>query len=300
MFFPFNSNLNSRFFWLAISIVCIFVACGYAWERFRPQLAQQAPYAITPEQIYINEVPDFLRTDVKAEVMAKLDGQPLNLLDRHLLQTIAEAFLDHRCVAGVYSIEKTQGRVNCLIEYRKPVAAVELIDTANRESVVALTRNSIVVDARDIEPAALERLKRIALPGLTGNRMFGGEPFEHPTLQQAIALATLLDDASYDEVVRILQDAALAPESFILQLRGGTRIVWGKAPCPADADQAQIVAAENDEADHRRKLVALQEAIQKFAHGQSDTDFQDLDIRSGNVRRVIPQRGIQSASIAVP
>ena len=280
MFFPFNGNLSSRFFWLAVSIAGVFLACGYGWKRLRPEFLQQPHFQVNAENVTINEVPAYFETDVKGEVLASLEAEPINLLDHDALQTIADAFLDHRCVAGIYSISKSAHGISCLLEFHQPIATIELIDKQSRPALVPVTASSIVMDPQDLKREVFENLIRVSVPGLVDDRMYAGEPFENSEVRDCLLIADEIQKELEDHnVVRILSVAGWPNANFQLQLKNGTRVFWGSAP------QQEL----ETEATPREKISALREVIEKYAQHQSETDFQDLDISSGKPRRVIPK-----------
>jgi len=280
MFFPFNGNLSSRFFWLAVSIAGVFLACGYGWRRFQPEFASQQRFQIDAANIKTNEFPDYFQADIKAEVLASLAAESINLLDQEVLQKVADAFLEHRCVSGIYSISKSSSGISCLLEYHKPLAAIELIDKQSRPALVPVTANSVVMDPQDLKREVFENLIRVSVPGLTSDRMYAGEPFENAEVHGCLLIAAEIDkELENHNVVRILSVAGWPSSNFQLQLTNGTRVIWGSAP------QQEL----ENEATPVEKIKALREVIEKYAQSQSDTDFQDLDISSGNPRRVIPK-----------
>ena len=277
MFFPFNGSLSSRFFWLAVSILFILLASSYAWNRFKPHVAANEAYHLTPTSLTITDQPEFLISNVKEEVFTEIQEQKMSLLDTNVLENIAQTLNEHRCVEGVYTVSKTQAGIIAEIEYRKPIAAVEVIDNG-KSALIPVSQTCFPIDTLDLKRETIESLPRVNLLGDSSGRILSGTKWELSYLAEALSVVKLLKEKKLlQTVTRITMAKPVIAEieepEFVLQMVSGHRVFWGKA------------VASSKEKDPRS--AALIEAIKQIQSMQQTTDFDDLDISTGRLRRVM-------------
>src|SRR4051812_6435807 len=78
---------------LASAVVVLISICGavYAWQRWGEPATHSPEYLVTAERISVTPQPTWIHTNVKAEVMRSLMGARLELLDRQLVENVADA-----------------------------------------------------------------------------------------------------------------------------------------------------------------------------------------------------------------
>lgn len=213
---------------------------GYAlWCAVREHVVASEQYEVTADSVTITSPPDWIRSDVKAEVVrdASLEG-PLSILDDRLSRRLYEAFEAHPWVAKVERVMKRPpNAVEVELVYRRPVLMVQVpggLLPIDAEGVQLLTR-----DFSPLEAGRYPRLTEIEVA--TGPP--AGTRWTDPRVVAAARLAAVLSDA-WEELGlhRIALDAEGPATSgnlfeFDLYAKDGTRIRWGAAPTAEEAEQ---------------------------------------------------------------
>jgi hypothetical protein len=207
------------------------------WHLLAPTVSRHPQYLIGVEQIEVSPRPDWIRSDVKSEVLrdANLAGA-VSILDdpSELQKRIREAFEFHPWIAAVERIEmRLPASVLVELRYRKPVAAVER-PTDLRVELLAIDAIGVRLpdeDFTDLEKRYLPRIVGPADPPLVGQN------WNDARVTDAAELATAFAD-QWNELdlykIRTTPETSRQhdnqPPLFELITRGGTRIIWGAAP----------------------------------------------------------------------
>jgi len=203
-----------------------------AWSRVRDYVLASDDYLVTPEQLEITPLPDWIHADVSAEVFrnASLDG-PLSIMDDDLTRRIAEAFASHPWVAKVHRVTKRHPAcVQVELDYRRPVCMVQL---AGR--LLPVDARGVLLPPGDFSPVEISRYLRLVEVRTTpmgtvgecwgDDRVIGGAAV-------AAALLGLQEEWNLSHIEpRDPLTAGFADEcTYTLVTRGGTRIFWGRKP----------------------------------------------------------------------
>src|SRR5205823_13213433 len=87
---------------LVLTAVVVLVAIAgfvYGWRRWGEPSLSSPEYLVTAERISVTPQPAWIHTNVKAEMLRSLTGAKLELLDRQLVEKLADAFALHPWVA---------------------------------------------------------------------------------------------------------------------------------------------------------------------------------------------------------
>ena len=111
-----------------------------------------AEYEVAADRIAVTPAPAWIHADVKAEVLRSAAVGRLDLRDRHLVVHVASAFALHPWVAKVVRVEKRfPAQVTVELEYRRPVAAVEVADRGEA-GLVFIDQESVLLPSADFAP----------------------------------------------------------------------------------------------------------------------------------------------------
>jgi len=233
---------------LAMLIVAAFAAGTYfLWTKFSHELLSSSEYWVTPDRVHVTPPPRWVRSDVRAEVFrdASLDG-PLSILDPELAERIGNAFSLHAWVAKVVEVRKRHpARVEVDVVYRRPVCMVRVAD-----QLLPVDVEGVLLPEGDFSPVEAVRYPRLedvrSVPiGPTGSRW--GDIRVSGGAQIAAAFGAAWQDLGLDRIVPSETTALGYAEepTFELYTRGGTRILWGRAPgtgLPGEIPVAEKVA----------------------------------------------------------
>lgn len=255
---------RGRLIALGIAAVAAIGGGYFVWQHVRGRVRADSQYQVHAEHISVPQQPDWIRGDVKTDVLGDVtrDG-PLSLLDDDLTVRLAAAFAAHPWIARVDRVSKKfPASVEVSLAYRMPVAMVE-VDGGN--AVLPVDADGVVLPTRDStgEPnftaAAAEGYPRIAeiftMPAGPEGSGWG----DAGVLGAAQIAAVLASDWHALGLARIMpyerKPAASGVEyTFVLETHSGTTIHWGRAPgsqtggdLPAARKVAQLrrYAAEN-------------------------------------------------------
>jgi len=221
--------------WVVASALIVIVtggACYAVWQQVREHVLGRDEYQIDPQQITLPKQPEWIRADVRAEVIrdASFEG-PLSLLDPQLTVRIASAFAAHPWVARVHRVSKKYpSGVEVLLEYRRPAAMVEVSGGA-----LPVDNEGVLLPPSDFTTEDAERYPRISAirtspAGNVGTRW--GDPAVGGGAQIADTLAGEWQSLELQRIEPAGRKPGRTGAEYVYTLitRGGTRIDWGRAP----------------------------------------------------------------------
>ena len=252
-----------------------------SWPYLRtkiPRLSDQPQYSITVDNIVISEPPEWVPADIahQAHNRARLPER-MSLLDKGLVPQIADAFKLHPWVKSVIRVEKHQpARVTVTLEYRKPVALVEV-----QGGLYAIDADGVLLPPRDFRQ---EDLKLYPIVTRVSSVPAGGagEPWGDPVVLGAARIAEILVGRNpqgtefwnalnvnrIETPNRIAANDSLDDLIYRLRTPGGSLIIWGRAPGTGHPGE---VTAD-------KKIRRLEEYLADYggyetAHGPSELDI---------------------------
>jgi len=235
----------------ALAGLCIAVFCGLwyaAWRRVGEDVLLGEEYRLTQQDLEITPPPAWIHRDVPAEVFRDASlNSPLSIMDDDLVRRIAEAFSLHPWVAEVRRVSKHYpARVEVELVYRRPVLMVQVPggllpvdevgvllpsdDFSPLEAVRDYPR-LVGVDTVPVGPVGMRWGDARVLEGAEIADTFG--PAWHELNLDRIVPSALVEMGHSDEY------------SYELVTKGGTRILWGRAPgaeIPGEPQAADKVA----------------------------------------------------------
>ena len=221
--------------WIVASALIVIVtggACYAVWQQVREHVLGRDEYQVDPQQITVSRQPEWIHSDVRAEVVrdASFDG-PLSLLDPQLTVRIASAFAAHPWVAHVHRVSKKYpSGVEVLLEYRQPAAMVEVNGGA-----LPVDGDGVLLPTTDFSTEDAERYPRISAihtspVGTVGTRW--GDAAVSGGAEIAAALAGHWHALELQRIEPAGRKPGRTGSEYVFTLftRGGTRIDWGRAP----------------------------------------------------------------------
>jgi hypothetical protein len=267
---------------LLVFLVLAAILAGGAiggWRWLGPRILGSPDYRVTAERVEITPPPEWIHSDIRAEVFRDptLDG-PLLLTDDDLAERIYRAFARHPWVAKVMPVNKQKLQVELV--YRRPVCMVEVPG-----GLLPVDAEGVLLPPGDFSPS--EARGYLRLTGVErGPTVAPGSRWADAKVAGAAEIAAALGPAwqalRLQRIVPLPADPAAATGGgysgrrsgepfFALVTRGGTRILWGYAPGASAI--GELPAAE--------KLARLQRylADHDTLEGR-DGQPQELDVRT--------------------
>ena len=281
--------------WLFQPNLLLVLSCVVAAWVFIPKLGMRFPdlhdiqqYRLQTAQIEITPPPRWVPTDL-AEQVAQRAGLPdeLSLLDKGITRRVAEAFERHPWVKGRVRVSTSvPARMRVELEYREPVAMVRVTSTTG---LFPIDAEATLLPSADFAPAEISRYPLIENVK-TPPRGAEGTVWKEDCVIAAARLAVLLKPYWQQfelQSIRVPEnsDNQLAWEDLSLQLatRGGSRVIWGRAP--GAKHPGELTA---DKKLDRIKFYRKHHGPFDAAHGPYEYDItQWRDI----TRKPIPDRG---------
>ena len=216
-----------------------------AWLSLKDRILDTPDHLLDPGQIEITPPPDWIHSDICAEVLRDptLDGR-LSILDDGLAERIARAFARNPWVAKVVRVEPLYpSSVRVELEYRRPVCMVEVPG-----GLLPIDAGAVLLPEGDFSP-----VEKTRYPLLTG---VAQAPIEPPGsrwpdakiiggAEIAAAIGPAWETMRLHKIVPLVADPAAATAGgasrrsasfrsaepfFELVTGSGTQILWGYAP----------------------------------------------------------------------
>lgn len=259
--------------------------------RQLPDLNSRAEYRLAFQEIQLASPPHAaVPADLLRQVQRRGDfPDEVSILDRTLAQRLAEAFRQHPWVESVREVRLTfPPRILADVQFRRPVALV-----STKSGFYPIDAESVLLPPNDFSPPAAERypvVKNIrSVPaGPAGVRW--GDPV-------VLAAARLADTLSLDWTDLQLT-AIIAPKPakadvdpgellFELSTKGGSKILWGRAP--GSGHPGELTAVQ--------KIGRLHKYLKEFGGFDQPRGPYEIDIRHWQEisRRPLDPRQIDAA-----
>ncbi len=203
-----------------------------------PDLAEQPDYQFATRDVRITKPNRWVPQDLVEQAVQRA-GLPetVSLLDESLVEDMGRALAAHPWVSRVVRVRKSRSGVTADLEYRTPVMMVE-----TRRGVYPVDLQGILLPPADFGVTDVARLPLVrnvqSLPDGPA-----GTPWNDEIVRGAARLAAALAPdqdltrywtrfslTSIVAPAREKADASLADLAYELATRGGSRIVWGRAP----------------------------------------------------------------------
>ena len=273
----FNLQLLVAVVFLGVLTALIVVS----WRRYGDQLLAGDRFQISPARIQVTALPDWIESDVVAQVLRDGSLDNASLLDPEITIQIAQSFQMHSWVEKVRRVSKhPDGRVLVELDYRRPVAMVEV-----EGGLLPVDREGVLLPPDDFSATAARRFARIAV-GETRPLGQVGTPWGDPRVIGAARIAAAFGE-SWRELglyrIEALPTSAANPSQgnplFELYTRQHVRIRWGHAP--DEETRGEALAAE--------KFARLFEYIQTSGPLDAVDGPAEVDLRDPKEISVVPR-----------
>lgn len=236
------------------------------WQNVAERVMNDADYLLTAERIQISSPPEWITTDIRAEVVrdASLD-RPISILEAGVVEQVAQAFALHPWVEHVQQVSKHHpARVDVVLSYRRPVAMVEVPG-----GLYPVDITGILLPSADFSAEQARDYPRLSGIDTIPVGPVGTYWGDHRVRGGAAIAAQLGDVWIAWGLARIVPSDASATGTYDLFTRGQTKILWGHAP-PAEAA---------GEATVEEKLAHLADLVAQY--GSLDAaDVEQIDLRT--------------------
>lgn len=217
---------------LAVAVVLAAIAgFAIAWQRWGEQAMHSPDYLLAPERLVVTPQPKWIHADVKAEVIRNTDLSSRNVRDPKLAEEIAAAFALHPWVAKVARVEKRfPARVDVTLEYRRPVAAVEI---ANRgeAGLLFVDELGVLLPSSDFAQSQSKDFLRIAAGDETPAGGYGAAWGSERVSGAAVIAAAFGQKWRPLGLYRIVAvESSSGDLTYELRTKADARVVWGAAP----------------------------------------------------------------------
>lgn len=153
----------STFVTLLILIALFALAFSVAWKRWGGVVSNHPKFVLDDERLQITAQPDWIKGDVKRDVMRDGSLGDLRVLDPQVTVRVARAFGLHTWVSDVKRVRKEHpGRVFVDLEYRRPVAMVEVL-TQGQRGLLPVDRKGVLLPPQDFTAEETREYIRIAV-----------------------------------------------------------------------------------------------------------------------------------------
>lgn len=270
---------------LVIMAVFFAGAFGYAWKNWGVLVKNHPRYTLVPDNLEITPQPEWIRSDVKSEVMRDGNLGTLSLLDPQVTLKVARAFGVHSWVASVRRVRKEYpSRVIVELDYRRPVAMVEVV-TNEQRGLLPVDVGGVLLPPREFNESQIRDYLRISA-GNTLPAGPAGTPWGDARVAGGAAVAAAFGSQwktlGLYRVVAEETDRALPGRSpeilFSLLTRDGARVIWGHAPG----------LESNTEAAAHAKVARLVRYVEKHGPLRTGPGASELDLRDAGGITVHP------------
>jgi len=211
-------------------ILAAIIGLLVAWNRWGAPTTRGPDYVVTADKITITPQPAWIHADVKAEVVRAANLSRLDLGDRELVQQVSQAFALHAWIAKVVRVEKRfPAQVAVTLEYRRPIAAVELAPGGRRE-LLFVDAEGVLLPSQDF--ASNQAADYLRIGGINSTPSVYGSPWGDECVTGAARIAAAWGERfKKGGLYRILPSESSSGQiSYELRTPGDTRVLWGPAP----------------------------------------------------------------------
>ena len=270
--------------WAALAVVA-----AVGWQRYGNQVVTDPRFQVTAEKLDITPLPQWIKSDIKSEVVRDGSLETLSLLDTDATLNINQAFAMHSWVAKVARVSKhASGQVTVELVYRQPVAMV----VAQRESQSVLWPvdcNGVLLNPNDFTGAEARAYPRIVVSGLRPHPPVG-TIWVDSRVTGATKIANLLSDVwQKTGLYRIATTDSGDPLStgtvqYVLSTRNdiegqATHVIWGYPP--GEETKGEVAADQ--------KRIRLCEYVKRHGPLGKSPEISEIDLRDQRQLQILPR-----------
>jgi len=224
------------------SLLCVF---GYfGWLNYGAHNLDMAYYGLKKENIHITPQPQWLKkTKVLDEVFEVRALSRLSLMDVKTPETLVRVFDAHPAIHKTHRVEKMAGGVLVTVEYRMPVAMVQISVTNEAGQTKAgyypIDRESLLLDESNFSDSDIRQFIVIQANGeVPFTSGYVGKPFGDPRIEEAARLCSLLAplrEACKIKYVQVYGSMVSGRPKWVLEILTAEperRFNWGSCSLP--------------------------------------------------------------------
>jgi hypothetical protein len=215
----------------ALVVMAAIAGLMMAWNRWGAPTTAGPEYVVTPDKMVVTPQPAWIHADVKSDVVQIGKLAELDLRDPGLVEEVSRAFALHAWVAKVVRVSKQfPARVTVDLEYRQPVAAVEIV-SQGEPGLLFVDAQGVLLPSADFAQSQAKDFLRIAAGTSTPVSVYGA-PWGDERVAGAARIAAAWGDRFHRaDLVRIVAAETIGGQrEFELRTAGQTRVVWGASP----------------------------------------------------------------------
>jgi Tfp pilus assembly protein PilE len=220
---------------VVVVVVIAILGVSLAWRHWGGAVVKHPQYQVSADSIAVTAQPEWVHTDVKAEVVRDGSLESLQLLDPQVTVKVARAFGVHTWVAKVKRVSKQYpAKIVVELEYRRPVAMVEVVDQG-KPGLVPVDGYGVVLPPEDFTTNARGYLRVFAGETVPAGPV--GTSWGDDKVAGAAAIAAEL--ANYWKKLDLYRVSVVAdslasrkPAEIVYEIttREKVRILWGHSP----------------------------------------------------------------------
>lgn len=226
------------------SLLCII---GYfGWLNYGAHNLDMAYYGLKKENIHITKQPAWLKhTRVLDDVFEVRALSRLSLMDVKTPETLVRVFDAHPAIHKTHRVEKMAGGVLVTVEYRMPVAMVQIpvVDSTGqtKDGFLPVDKDSVLLASSNFSDSDVRQFIRIIASGdspfTSGNE---GHPFGDPRIEEAARLCSILAplrESHKIKCVYVYSSRVPGKPKWILEIETAEperHFKWGSCPLPAN------------------------------------------------------------------
>ncbi len=242
---------------MVLSVLAMGALLGVAtvtWHSVSQRVLSSDDYIVTAEDLEITPLPPWIRTKIAHQAFEHLTaaGGRLSIMDDHVAERVAQAFLLHPWVHRVVGVSKHHpARIKVELEYRRPVCMVMVSMPDGSNGLYPIDVHGIFLPTADFTSVEASRYPYLDLVGIDTAPLGVGEPWGDERVVGAAEIAGAFGGDWQKLGLKLIapdkpaRSAYHSVYAYVLFTRGGTKILWGRPPgseLPSEAPAADKIA----------------------------------------------------------
>lgn len=215
-----------------LSLIGLVTVLGPHYQKFMPDLSEQEEYLLPSTSIEINQPPEWIPEKFLDQVVDRGNlPENISLLKKETTEEVALAFRKHPWVRNVRKVRKEKGNLSAVLEYREPVALVQL-----KDGYYPVDQTGILLPPEDFSVKDTE-VYPVVLGISSVPQGPAGTPWGDQLVSYAASLArTLLPEWNefHFKTIEIPKQTKplenIDDLQFEIVTQKGSRILWGRSP----------------------------------------------------------------------
>lgn len=274
---------------MSVAVVLLVAFTDACWQEFRDQIVDNRSLVLTADTVEINSPPNFFPASVVDQMKREFAANRPWLINPQLLDQVVAHATTFPCVHTVEAAEKTAKGIKLQLQYRLPVAKLELMP--QKFWVIDQTGTVLVADVDDGSAASrninLDGLLRVELRNL--NRYSSkqpGENWQDELVSQAAAISHQIQQQwqpwKIFQLVSFCDPQQSPSEHWPWELwtRNGSKIIWSNS-------------IANDPVPPAQKIDSIANWIRQNGPLSQIPLDQALDVRDGTAQLIPWHRPIR-------